>query len=147
MSSGPCRGVPELLSAKSSPNVLKSSLKHRLKAPHEVTAPLRDHVGWIERKHVELVFLIDAQLVPSTGDVTGISGNAEVFDERAALKREICVPYFRLPGIHNSRRFFIDEGNAPAVEKVADLAFHAGFVLRPSACLVIAIVHPIGRER
>jgi hypothetical protein len=64
-----CTGSPNRVTASLPPDVVKPSVKDGLKATHEVTAPLGDHIRGIKRNHVELIFLIDAQPVAGTVDV------------------------------------------------------------------------------
>ena len=57
------------------------------------------------------------------------------------------MPQLRESTVNHGCGLLVDIWNAPAVEKVADLTFHTGFVLRPPACLVTAIVHAIWKVK
>jgi hypothetical protein len=137
--------VASIIEKESSQNVSKPSIQYRLYPAQEVIRPLWDHICWIKRNYIILVFLINPKLVTGTVHVMAVSGNAKIFDERAALEGIVRMPNLELPSIHYSRRLFVNVRDATALEKLPYLTLCARFVLRPSSCLVTAIVHAIWR--
>ena len=95
--------------------------------------PAGDDVVGIERDGVELVLPVDAEFVPRLLDVFLVAVDAEVFEEKTALQREVRVPDLREAIVYHRSRLLVDEGNLAFRQKVSNLPLNAGSVFRPAA--------------
>ena len=115
-------------------------------AINKMILPAGDDVGRVQRDGVELVLPVDAKLVAGLFGVMLVAVDAEVFDEKAVLQREIRVPHLEFSVIYDSRGLLVGEWNLAFRQKISNLPLNAGFVFRPAAYLmVMIIVHPSGR--
>lgn len=91
-----------------------SVLHHAPNSINQSPLPGRNNVGWIQRDGVKLVGLIDTELVAGALNIITLTVDAEIFDEQSILQAEVRIPDLKLAGIHDGRRFLVNEGN-PAV--------------------------------